>query len=165
MNNPIILNDYYQANKDSYNSGKIEYRLQNLPPGEHCIKIKVWDVNNNSATDETCFIVENNAKLVIDKLLNYPNPFTTKTQFFFEHNRAGDELDIKIDIFTISGKLVKSLQDKIYAEGKICNRLEWDGLDEFGDRIGRGTYVYKVTVRSPRTNDVVSKYEKLVILR
>ncbi len=165
VNNPIILNDHYKANKDSYNSGKIEYRLQNLTPGEHCIKIKVWDVSNNSATDETCFIVENNAKLAIDRLLNYPNPFTSKTQFFFEHNRTGDELDIKIDIFTISGKLVKTLQDKIYAESKICNRLEWDGLDDFGDRIARGTYVYKVTVRAPRTGDVVSKYEKLVILR
>ncbi len=165
INNPIVLNDHYQANKDSYNSGSIQYKLQNLSPGEHCIQIKVWDVNNNSATDETCFIVENNAKLVIDRLLNYPNPFTTHTQFFFEHNRAGDELDIKIDIFTISGKLVKTLQDKIYADGKICNRIEWDGLDEFGERIARGTYIYKVTVRSPRTGDVVSKYEKLVILR
>ena len=165
VNNPIILNDYYKANTNSYNSGKIEYRLQNLSPGEHCLKIKVWDVNNNSATDETCFIVENNAKLVIDRLLNYPNPFTTKTQFFFEHNRAGDELDIQIDIFTISGKLIKTLQDKIYAESKICNRIEWDGLDDYGDRIGRGTYIYKVTVRAPRTGDVVSKYEKLVILR
>lgn len=165
VNNPIILNDHYKANKDSYNSGKIEYRLQNLPSGEHCIQIKVWDVNNNSATDETCFIVENNAKLVIDKLLNYPNPFTTQTQFFFEHNRAGDDLDIKIDIFTISGKLIKTLQDKIFADNKICNRIEWDGLDEFGDRIGRGTYIYRVTVRAPRTGDVVSKYEKLVILR
>lgn len=164
-NQPIILNDYYQANKDSYNSGKLEYRLQNLEPGEHCISIKVWDLNNNSATDETCFIVENNAKLVIDRLLNYPNPFSTRTQFFFEHNKAGDELDIKIDIFTISGKLVKTLQDKIYAEGKICNRIEWDGLDEYGDKIGRGTYIYKLTVKIPRTNEVVHKYEKLVILR
>ncbi|MCS7074314.1 MAG: type IX secretion system sortase PorU, partial [Bacteroidia bacterium] len=164
-NNPYILNQYYQAKLNSYQEGTIEYRMREIPNGEHTLSVKVWDVANNSGTAETKFLVADNANLALEHILNYPNPFTTKTNFFFEHNRIGETLDAQIKIFTLSGKLVKTIQSTFYASSGLTNHIEWDGLDDFGDRIGRGVYVYQLTVKVQRTGEQVSKYEKLVLLR
>ncbi len=165
VNAPYILNEYYTANKNSYQEGTVKFQMRDIASGEHSLKIKAWDVNNNSAETYLKFIVANDAKIAMDHVLNYPNPFTTKTTFFFEHNKIGENIDVHIQIFTITGKVVKTFNENIYAEGHICDRIEWDGLDEFGDKIGRGAYVYKVTLRVPRTGETIHKYEKLVILR
>ncbi len=96
--------------------------------------------------------------------LNYPNPFTTYTEFWFEHNQPCCGLDVQVQIFTVTGKLVKTIQEKIFTEGFRSDDIEWDGLDDFGDKIGRGAYIYKLQVR---TSDGLhaDKFEKLVILR
>jgi hypothetical protein len=161
---PIVLNDYYEADKDSYQSGKILYQLRDLEEGPHKLKVKVWDVHNNSAEDYTEFIVATSEDLIIKHLLNYPNPFTTSTSFYFEHNHPGAELDILIQVFTVSGKLVKTIESQVTATGYRCGPFEWDGLDDFGDRIGRGVYIYRLKVRTD-TGQTVEKFEKLVILR
>jgi flagellar hook assembly protein FlgD len=127
--------------------------------------VRVWDVSNNSAEDQTHFIVAENASLALENVLNYPNPFTTHTQFFLNHNRPGEDMDVLIQIFSVSGRLVKTLQSSIATTGNIINHIEWDGLDDFGDRIGRGAYVYKVTLRIPRTGERVTEFQKLVVLR
>ena len=164
LNNPIVLNDYYESNTDSYQSGKITYPLRNLETGPHKLKVKVWDVYNNSSEQITEFTVVSSEDLVLKHVLNYPNPFTTHTSFFFEHNHASSNLDVLIQIFTVSGKLVKSIEQEIPASGYRCGPIDWDGLDDFGSRIGRGVYIYKVKVRT-ESGQVAEKYEKLVILR
>jgi hypothetical protein len=69
--------------------GFARFQLPELEPGIHSLKIKVWDVLNNSSEFILDFSVMNDDELVIDHVLNYPNPFTTKTQFWFEHNKPG----------------------------------------------------------------------------
>lgn len=162
--NPIVLNDYYESDKDSYRSGKIIYPLRNLQEGPHKLKVKVWDVYNNSSEDYTEFIVTSSEDFILKNILNYPNPFTTHTSFYFEHNRAGSELDILIQIFTVSGKLVKTIDRQVLATGYRCGPIDWNGLDDFGSRIGRGVYIYRVKVRTDQ-GETVEKFEKLVILR
>jgi len=162
--NPILLNDYYESDKDSYQSGKISYPLRNLVEGPHKLKVKVWDVYNNSSEDYTEFIVISSEDFILKNILNYPNPFTTHTSFYFEHNRAGSELDILIQVFTVSGKLVKTIDRQITSTGYRCGPIDWDGLDDFGSRIGRGVYIYRLKVRT-ESGETVEKFEKLVILR
>jgi hypothetical protein len=162
--NPVVLNDYYEADKDSYQSGKILYQFKNLEEGTHKLKVKVWDVHNNSAEDYTEFIVASSEDFIIKNLLNYPNPFTTHTSFYFEHNQPGTDLDILIQVFTVSGKLVKTIENRVTATGYRCGPFEWDGLDDFGSRIGRGVYIYRLKVRT-NSGQTVEKFEKLVILR
>jgi flagellar hook assembly protein FlgD len=108
--------------------------------------------------------VEDNPELALYYVLNYPNPFTTKTSFSFEHNRPGDNLDVRIEIYTVSGKLVKTIQQFISSNARRVSDLNWDGLDEYGDKLGRGVYVYRVTVRDS-SGDRAVKYQKLVLLR
>ncbi len=161
--NSIVLNDYYQSDLNSYKSGMVRYPFSSLGEGKHTLKLKVWDVYNNSSESYTEFVVSKSAELALEHVLNYPNPFTTHTQFYFEENQCCQTLEVQVMVFTISGKLVKTIDQFIGMEGFRSAPIDWDGRDDFGDKIGRGVYIYRVKVK---TNDGSSaeKYEKLVIL-
>lgn len=163
-NDPIVLNDFYEADLDTYQSGSIRYQLNDLGEGTHNLSLKVWDVHNNSSESYTEFVVSNSSELALEHVLNYPNPFTTRTQFMFEHNQACDFLDVQVQVFTVSGKIVKSINRIVRSEGFRGEPIEWDGLDDFGDQIGKGVYVYRVKVSTPE-GQTAEKFEKLVILK
>ena len=159
----IVLNDYYQTEKDSFNRGIVRYRLQNLTVGEHTIAVRAWDVNNNSSEQELTFKVMSEDKFELSHVLNYPNPFTTHTDFYFEHNQSGGTFDIQVQIYTISGKLVKTIYDTQYMEGNRCRAISWDGLDDYGDKLAKGTYLYRLRVKNQdgQTAEVIEKLVKL----
>ena len=169
--NPYVLNDYYKAQVDDYTKGEVTYPFRDLEPGLHTLSLKAWDVYNNSGSSEIQFMVyDKDQELKIENVLNYPNPFINYTEFWFNHN-SSQPLDVSIQIFTISGKLVKTLNSQTNAGG-CCNEgastlsrdIVWDGRDDFGDKIGKGVYVYKLKVRSDQLNKQVEKIQKLVIL-
>ncbi len=162
-NNPVVLNDYYEANLNSYQSGRVRYPFNELSEGEHRLTFKVWDIQNNSSTAYSDFIVAKSAELALKHVLNYPNPFTTRTKFFFEHNQACNPLKVTIQVFTISGKAVKTIQKSITCEGFRPEGIEWDGKDDFGDKLARGVYIYKLAILDI-DNKKAEKIEKLVIL-
>jgi hypothetical protein len=163
------LNDFYESKLDDYKEGIVKYPLSEMEEGRHQITVKAWDVSNNSGTGYTEFIVAAKAEAALDHVLNYPNPFTTNTEFQFEHNLPNQPMQVQIQIFTVSGKLVKTIQEEVIAEGYRVTGIEWDGKDDFGNTIGRGVYVYKVTIGLlSETNQVTtstSEFQKLVILR
>ncbi len=161
----FVINEFYEADLNSYKTGQLRYPLFDLEPGTHNLKLKVFDIHNNFTKAETDFIVAESENLALERVLNYPNPFTTYTEFQFEHNRANQPLDIQVQIFTVSGKLVKTINTSIVASGNRVTGIGWNGLDDYGDKIGRGVYVYKVKVRSQIDNKQAEEYEKLVILR
>lgn len=161
--NPFVLNDYYTADLNTFQSGKILYPLNELSEGNHRLSLKVWDVQNNSSISYTDFVVSKQAELALSHILNYPNPFTTKTKFWIEHNQCCTSLNVLIQIYTISGKVVKSINQTINNQGFRFDGIEWDGKDEFGDKLARGVYIYKVSV-TDNAKKKAEKIEKLVIL-
>lgn len=161
--NPVILNEYFKNSLDSYQSGELRYQLSKLEPGRHTLTLKVWDVNNNSSQETIDFIVQEKSELTLKHVLNYPNPFTTSTEFYFEHNQCCTELEAQIQIFTVSGRLVKTINNNIYTQGYRSEGIHWDGKDDFGDDLARGVYVYRLKVRTPN-GEIAEKLEKLVLL-
>ena len=160
----LVLNDYYESDVDDYQKGKIEYLFNKLEEGEHQLKVKVWDVYNNSSEGVLDFMVAESEKLAIKNLLNYPNPFTDQTAFYFDHNRPNEMLETMIQIFTVTGKLVKTIHATINSSGFRSDPIYWDGLDDFGDKLGRGVYIYQLKIRT-LDGENVTKIEKLVILK
>lgn len=160
---PVVLNDYYEANLNSYQSGLVRYPFTDIAEGPHQLSFKVWDIQNNSSQSVTDFVVASSAELALKHVLNYPNPFTTRTKFFFEHNQACDPLKVTIQIYTISGKVVKTIQTSMTCEGYRPDGIEWDGKDDYGDKLARGVYIYRLTVMASN-NKKAEKIEKLVIL-
>jgi len=162
---PYILNEFYESDLNSYKSGSLRYQLFDLEPGTYQLDFRAFDIYNNPSEATTEFVVAESAELALDRVLNYPNPFTTYTEFHFEHNRANQPLDVQVQIFTVSGKLVKTINQQVVTTGNRVTGISWNGLDDFGDKIGKGVYVYRLKVRSTVDNSSADVYEKLVILR
>jgi hypothetical protein len=162
-NNTFNLNDFYQADLDSYQSGKVLYPFSNLSEGTHNLRFKVWDVYNNSSEAYTEFVVAESASLALEHVLNYPNPFTTRTSFMFEHNQPCNSLDVQVQVFTVSGKLVKTINETVLSHGFRNEPIEWNGLDDYGQKIGKGVYMYNLKITTP-DGQKAEQIERLVIL-
>ncbi|PBQ30805.1 hypothetical protein CNR22_03110 [Sphingobacteriaceae bacterium] len=160
---PIVLNDYYEANLNSYQSGRVRYPYSDLADGNHTLTFKVWDIQNNSSTVTSDFIVAKSAELALQHVLNYPNPFTTRTKFMFQHNQACNPLKVTVQIYTVTGKIVKTIQKSTSCEGSAPEGIDWDGRDDYGDKLARGVYIYKLAILDV-DNKKAEKIEKLVIL-
>ena len=161
---PYILNDYYETELNNYRIGKIRFPFRNLTAGLHTITFKAWDVYNNFISTEIQFVVANSQDISLSNVLNYPNPFVNYTQFWFSHNKPFEPLEVQVQVMTITGKIVKTINQIVTTEGFLSREVTWDGKDDFGDKIGKGVYIYKLTVKSTISNNKAEKYEKLVIL-
>ncbi len=159
----VVVNDFYQATLNSYQSGEINVPITGLPAGKHQLKFRAYDVYNNVSESTIDFEVKSVAKPSIERLINYPNPFNNLTTFHFDHNLNGQSMQVMIQIFTVNGKLVKSLFAEQNGEGAHFDQLSWDGKDEYGDKLANGVYIYKCKVKSAG-NKTTEKTEKLVIL-
>lgn len=182
--NTKVLNDYFSPGEGNgcistqlkdFQKGTVNYAFQNLKPGNHQLVLKVWDINNNSASASLNFIVrpQGEENLVVKRLLNWPNPFTNKTYIHFEHN-CPDLLEVTAQIYTITGKLVKTIHQAVssepFREGFRTGReqIEWDGTDQYGAYVGKGSYIYKVFVKSANQGTCkgsVTQTEKMILLK
>jgi hypothetical protein len=167
-----LLNDFYESELDNYTRGEVRYPLSELADGRHTMRVKAWDVANNSAEGYTEFVVASTDKVALEHVLNYPNPFIDATCFQFEHNMENQEFDVRVQIYTVSGRLVKTIEERIFPTSSrlsLGDCIEWDGKDDFGDPLARGVYLYKVLVQTTNTGSSTlngeSEFEKLVILR
>jgi len=159
-----ILNDYYVSDLNTFKRGIIAYPFYGLSDGYHTMTLKVWDVYNNSSEASIDFLVVSSAQLAVQHLFNYPNPFFDRTTFSFEYNQPNTELNVQIDIYSLTGQKVKTLRQPLYSNGYRANAIEWDGAGDNGARIGSGTYVYSVRVTMPDGSSI-HKSSKLVVIR
>ena len=165
----VVVNSAYVTDVDNFRTGVVRYLYKDLAPGPHTIRLKAWDTHNNSAEGTVDFLVEQSAQLALAHVLNYPNPFSNITTFHFDQTRAGAELDVQVQIFTIAGRLVKTLRANFPASTAHMPStmqdpsLTWNGRDDYNDQLARGVYVYRVSVRTP-DGQAATKFEKLVLL-
>ena len=163
-NNPVVMNEYYETEPNNFTKGFVNYPFSNLAEGLHTITFKAWDVYNNLATATLDFVVTSSSDLQLDKVLNYPNPFVDYTEFWFQHNRPNEPLQVQVQVLTVTGKIVKTINQTVVSDGFLSREIIWDGRDDFGDRIGKGVYIYRIKVKSTVSGQQAEKIEKLVIL-
>ncbi len=144
--NQLVLNDYYSNSMDSYQSGELRFQLPMLTPGIHTLKVKAWDVLNNSNEASLQFTVVKQEKLQITAVRNFPNPFTATTQFAFEHNQPNTNLLVDIQIFSSAGQKVRSIQRLLNTEGTRNVQINWQGDSDYGQKLAHGIYFYRIIV-------------------
>lgn len=163
--NSFNLNSYYEGDLNSYQTGKIEYPFFNLSNGPHTLKVRVWDVMNNVSEADVNFVVAERDQLKIQDLFNYPNPFTEVTNFSFEHNREGDELEVDLYIIDLNGRMVNHQNQTITPEGTRTLDMTWDGTGGNGTKVTTGVYVFRLVVRSKADGSEAQLSERLVYLK
>ncbi len=168
---------YFPA--DEKNDFKVEYKPNRLETGKYTLVVRARDVAGNSSgisPYRISFEVDNEAK--ISNFYPYPNPFSTKTQFIFTLTGSTVPDDLKIQILTVTGKVVKEIMKEELGPLRIGNNkteYAWDGTDTYGDKLANGVYLYRV-IMSKGEEEVKHKntfgdkafkngYGKLYILR
>lgn len=119
--------------------------------GEYELLVKGDDKSGNASGQNSYSIsFEIYRKPSITEVLNYPNPFTTRTQFVFTLTGVEPPSDISIQIFNISGTVVREIDEDELGPlniGRNFTDFWWDGTDQFGDPLANGVYFYRVVVK------------------
>ncbi|MGI4760940.1 MAG: C25 family cysteine peptidase [Janthinobacterium lividum] len=129
---------------------------QPLPDGTYTLSVQGRDASNAAAGTinyEVKFTVVNESK--ISNVYPYPNPVTSKAKFVF--TVTGQELprNMKIQIMTLTGRVVREIFMSELGPLHIGNNVTdyaWDGTDQYGDRLANGTYLYRVSVDDPNND-------------
>jgi hypothetical protein len=140
---PADVSAYFNYDPGSYLKGKVVYPMSGVEPGDHRLTLKAWDNTNNSASRTVEFRAVAEDGLILENLLNYPNPFSDATQFTFEVSRSAEA---EIRIYTVDGRRIRRIEG-IQAQPGF-NWVDWDGRDERGDGLSNGVYLYTVTCRA-----------------
>ena len=127
---------------------RVEFQPQGLTDGNYNLQVEAADASGNQSgiTPYTInFEVINQS--AISNFYVYPNPFSTSARFVF--TITGNELPdkLKIQIFTLTGKVVREITQAELGPLRIGNNISdfvWDGKDEYGDQLANGTYLYRV---------------------
>lgn len=162
--NQIILNDFYYSNLNSYQSGCLQYQLNNISEGQHTLKILVWDTKNNISEAELSFVVCNSESIKLKELHNFPNPMTDYTTFHFNHNQSGLETTIIIRIYDIKGNLVRYIEQENTPAGFIDESLSWDGKSSDGSPMQNGIYPYSVEIQTTNGKKIYGE-QKILLVR
>lgn len=160
----IKLNDFYISDIDKYASGKIIYPFTQLSEGTHTLRLKVWDIQNNSAEKEIKFEVRNSKKAVVQEVVNYPNPMNEFTNFYLKHNQLGENIKINIRILNTMGKTVAIIKQKQHSNSFEITPIRWNGRDNKGFLLPNGMYIYHIEMET-ENGKKANKSSKLMIFR
>ena len=155
--NSIVLNSFFSTNLNEYQRGSLRYQLPTLNEGKYQLKLKAWDMVNNSNQALLDFIVSKQEKLKIANERNFPNPFRANggsTIFAFEHNQPNTELLVEIQIVNSAGALVKTIQQKVKTEGTRNIEIKWDGTSIEGRKNISGVFYYRLNISVPNSPEV-----------
>ena len=159
-----VLNEYYQSDLDTYQSGRVVFPMSGIAPGPHRLELKAWDVHNNSATAGLDFVVVEELQVFLDGLINYPNPLNGGgTTFRFDHNQACVALDLNLSIYDGRGNAVWVGERTETPSGYSVDGWHWDGQTAKGSPLDAGIYLYRLEVSTPEGRQA-AKTGRLVLL-
>jgi len=163
----VDLSPYYVGDTNSYQDGTVNFPVtMSLAPGRHTVDVTAFDVFNNSSEASATFDLESSQQLSIMNVYNYPDPFRSETAFTFQRTAvggAGEPVNVKIKVFTLSGRLIKTIES--YGLTDTFVKIDWDGLDEDGNRLANGVYLYKVIVSTVDGSQTSEAIGKMAVLR
>jgi hypothetical protein len=139
---------FISAQSSSDNTATINFKPYFVEDGTYELIVSGKDESNNKAGNieyKVAFQVIN--KPMISNMLNYPNPFTTSTAFVFTITGGEVPQNIKIQILTITGKIVREItKDELgpLHIGRNITEFKWNGTDQYGQKLGNGVYIYRV---------------------
>ncbi len=138
---------YFPAS--SNNKFRVEYNPQKLEDGIYTLCVQGTDASNNSSgVNPYCIDFRVINATSISHFYPYPNPFSNFTRFVFTVTGENVPDEIKIQIMTVTGKVVREILQSEIGPIKIGTNITqyaWDGKDEFGDKLANGVYLYKVS--------------------
>ena len=162
MNLTYQLNERFQYDFGDYCKGKVDYVLPELSDGPHKLLFRAWDAQNNSSVAELSFVVNATQQPTLSNVICTKNPATTSTSFVISHDRAGSEVDVELEVFDTSGRLLwRKSETGIPTDHTYT--IDWDLTTGNGSRLKTGVYLYRVLI-SNNGSSKASQAKKLIVL-
>jgi hypothetical protein len=162
MNLTYQLNERFQYDFGDYCKGKVDYVLPELSDGPHKLLFRAWDAQNNSSVAELSFVVNATQQPTLSNVICTKNPATTSTSFVISHDRAGSEVDVELEVFDTSGRLLwRKSETGIPTDHTYT--IDWDLTTGSGSRLKTGVYLYRVLI-SNNGSSKASQAKKLIVL-
>jgi len=141
---------FYPATS-SNNIARVEFPAGPLADGIYTLTVQARDMSNNvSGAYNYTIHFEVINKPAITNVMNWPNPFSTRTHFVFTLTGSEIPEDFRIQILTITGRVVREITKEELGPihiGRNITTYAWDGRDQFGDPLANGVYLYRVIVK------------------
>ncbi len=159
------LTDEFLYDLGSYRQGSIDGELPSLSLGAHTLSVAATDNVGNREIGELWIEIVSSQDFQIRSVANHPNPFpdggSRGTTILFQLPTAAN---VRIDIFTVGGRLIRSLRDIPAAAG--ASQVYWDGLDAQGDELSNGVYLYRIqAVSEEYRGDRAEAIGRAVVMR
>lgn len=156
------LNERFQYDFGDYCKGKVDYVLPELSDGPHKLLFRAWDAQNNSSVAELSFVVNATQQPSMSNVICTKNPATTSTSFIISHDRAGSEVDVELEVYDTSGRLLwRKSETGIPTDHTYT--IDWDLTTGNGSRLKTGVYLYRVLL-SNNGSSKASQAKKLIVL-
>ncbi|MBO4518489.1 MAG: type IX secretion system sortase PorU, partial [Paludibacteraceae bacterium] len=135
------LNEYFTAEKDSYQRGEVRYRMEELSDGPHSLMFRAWDMLNNSTTKNLKFVVQRGLSASITSVTTYPNPVQQHgvVNFIINYDQPDDMQNAELYLFNINGQLVYSFTQ---------NDLDQFRIDMSALGLQTGIFIYNIRIKS-----------------
>ncbi|MBO4803019.1 MAG: type IX secretion system sortase PorU [Muribaculaceae bacterium] len=142
--------------------GNITYQLNDLSPGPHTLRLRVWDVYNNVGEKTINFNVVNGLAPEIADVYCAANPASVETSFYVKHNRPDAVVTVTIEVYDLMGRRVWSATQSGRSDMYTSTPVTWDLTDVSGRRVPRGIYVYRATITTDGIKEA-TKAKKLAV--
>ena len=156
------LNDNFNFDFGTYKSGTTYYNIPELTEGRHKLQFRAWDILNNSSTAQLDFNVVNRLEPNLFGVSLSNNPATTTTTFIVKHDRTGSDMDVEIEVFDMSGRILWRHSETAIPTSSVYT-VTWDLCTDGGNRLHTGVYLYRVKIASEGSSKV-SKSHKLIVI-
>lgn len=144
----LVMNNFYVSDIGKPNQGTVRFPLQNLKPGTYTVYFKVWDLQNNSASDSLRFTVKDNNSdcPTLARPMVTPNPVNDKAQFSVDIDQVGKPLQVEVQVYDMLGRSVGTASvNYAQAPARVGEGLEWSSKAAKGLTYENALYFYRIT--------------------
>ena len=163
MERTYVLNENFEFDFGSYTTGSTYYNIPELEPGQHKLVFRAWDILNNSSTAELTFNVVRGLRPSLFSVSCTQNPARESTTFIINHDRTGSTMDVELDVFDPSGRLLWQHNESGVSTSNAYT-LDWNLTVDGGQRLQTGVYLYRVRIATDGSAQA-SKAQKLVVIQ
>ena len=150
------VSDYFTPFPDGTPGGSLAYPVENLPPGNHTLRLRVWDTGPNSAEASVDFVVAKEIAPTLYDVYTDVNPVSTEANFYISHDRPDRNLTVTIEVFNLMGRPLWTATETGRSDMFTSMPLTWDLHDEGGRRVPRGIYLYRATISDDDSGEKTS---------
>lgn len=161
----VVLNDEYVAVGADGRQGEVVHTFRDVLPGTYMLRVKAWDINNNSTEGALTLVVSERPGVSLRAIRVSPNPITAESVVTAEHDRAGEPLDWTLGIYDLTGKLLYQQMGQCTDCPSTLDVGTWDGRTSAGQILPNGMYMVNIQMHAVADGTTAISTERAVLIK